>query len=105
MSLGRLCSNSLITSAATTSRNLTPAPWGSKIVCKRALFFDHGWAGYLTYLGFPHLHVNRPLTDHELHPNREFVVNGKQPNTQLLTVLKGCHEWIFRPGMASTVYK
>ena len=40
VSLGRLCSNSLIASATTTSRNLTPAPWGCKIACKRVLFFD-----------------------------------------------------------------
>ena len=53
VSLGRLCSNSLIASATTTSRNLTPAPRGCKIACKRVLFFDHGWAGYLTYLGSP----------------------------------------------------
>ena len=31
VSLGRLCSNSLIASATTTSRNLTPAPRGCKI--------------------------------------------------------------------------
>ena len=42
LSLGRLCSNSLIASATTTSRNLTPAPRGCKIACKRVLFFDHG---------------------------------------------------------------
>ena len=42
VSLGRLCSNSLIASATTTSRNLTPAPWGCKIAYKRVLFFDHG---------------------------------------------------------------
>ena len=42
VSLGRLCSNSLIASATTTSRNLTPVPWGCKIACKRVLFFDHG---------------------------------------------------------------
>ena len=35
----RLCSNSLITSATTTSRNISPTPWGCKIVCKRVLFF------------------------------------------------------------------
>ena len=40
VSLGRLCSNSLIASATTTSRNLTPAPRGCKIACKRVLFFD-----------------------------------------------------------------
>ena len=43
VSLGRLCSNSLIASATTTSRNLTPAPQGCKIkVFKRVSFFDHG---------------------------------------------------------------
>ena len=41
VSLGRLCSNSLIANATTTSRNLTPAPRGCKIACKRVLFFDH----------------------------------------------------------------
>ena len=41
VSLGRLCSNSLI------------AAQGCKIVCKRVLFFDHGYS-------VPHLHVNRP---------------------------------------------
>ena len=50
VSLGRLCSNSLIASATTTLRNLTPAPRGCKIACKGVLFFDHGY-----------LHVNRPL--------------------------------------------
>ena len=35
VSLERLCSNSLIASATTTSRKLTPAPWGCKIACKR----------------------------------------------------------------------
>ena len=42
VSLARLCSNSLIASAATTSRNLNPAPRGCKIAYKRVLFFDHG---------------------------------------------------------------
>ena len=36
--LGRSCSNSLIASVTTTSRNLTPAPRAGKIVCKRVLF-------------------------------------------------------------------
>ena len=53
VSLRRLCSNSLIASATTTSRNLSPAAQGCKIVCKRVLFFDHGYS-------VPHLHVNRP---------------------------------------------
>ena len=35
------------------SRKLTPGPRGDKIACKRELFFDHGWAGYLTYPGSP----------------------------------------------------
>ena len=39
VSLGHLCSNSLIVCATTTSRNLTPAPRCCKIACKRALFF------------------------------------------------------------------
>ena len=51
VSLGRLCSNSLIASVTTASRNLTPAPRGCKTACKCVLFFDHGQAGYLTYLG------------------------------------------------------
>ena len=51
MGLERLCSNSLIASATTTSRNLTPAPRGCKIARKRVLVFDHSEAGYLTYLG------------------------------------------------------
>ena len=42
VSLGRLCSNSLIASLTTTSRNLTPAPQGCKTACKCVLFFDHG---------------------------------------------------------------
>ena len=42
VSLGRLCSNSPIASATTTSRNLTLAPRGCKIACKSVLFFDHG---------------------------------------------------------------
>ena len=53
VSLGHLCSNSSTASLTTTSRNLTPAPQGYKIACKRVLFFDHGWAGYLTYVGSP----------------------------------------------------
>ena len=39
--LGCLCSNSLIARATTTSRNLTPAPWGCKMACKCVLFFNH----------------------------------------------------------------
>ena len=38
VSLGFLCSNSLISSATPTSRNLTSAPRGCKIVCKRFFF-------------------------------------------------------------------
>ena len=33
-----ICSNSLIASATTTSRNLTPAPRGCKIACKSVYF-------------------------------------------------------------------
>ena len=40
VSLGCFCSNSLIASATTTSKNLTPAPRGCKIACKRGLFFS-----------------------------------------------------------------
>ena len=53
VSLGRLWSNSLNASATTASKNLTSAPRGCKIVCKRVLFFDNGQAGYFTYLGSP----------------------------------------------------
>ena len=35
------------------SRKFTPGPRGDKIACKGELFFDHGWAGYLTYPGSP----------------------------------------------------
>ena len=42
LSLGRLCSNSLVASATTTSRNPTSAPRGRKIACKCVFFFDHG---------------------------------------------------------------
>ena len=51
--MGHLCANSLVARATTTSKNLTLAPWGCKIACKRVFFFDHGKAGYLTYLGSP----------------------------------------------------
>ena len=61
VSLGCLCSNSLTASATTTSRNLIPAPRGCKIVCKCILFFNHGWAGYLTYLGSPTSMKTGPL--------------------------------------------
>ena len=57
--LGRLCSNSLIASAATTSRNLTPAPRGCKIACKRVLFSTTARRVTSPTWG-PHLHVNRP---------------------------------------------
>ena len=53
VSFGRLCPNFLMASATTTLMNLTPAPRGRKTVCKHVLFFDHGWPGYLTYLGSP----------------------------------------------------
>ena len=36
---------------AVFSKKLTPGPRGDKIACKRELFFDHGWAGHLTYPG------------------------------------------------------
>ena len=38
---------------ATTSSNVTPGPRGCKFACKRGPVFDHGYAGYLTYLGSP----------------------------------------------------
>ena len=38
---------------ATMSGNVTPGPRGCKFICKRGPFFDHGYAGYLTYLGSP----------------------------------------------------
>ena len=59
VSLGRLCSNSLISSAATTSRNLTPAPRGCKIACKRVFIFRPRLGGLPHLPGIPHLHVNR----------------------------------------------
>ena len=52
-SLKRPCSKFLIASATATSRNLTSAPRGCKIVCKRVLFFEDGQAGYLIYQWFP----------------------------------------------------
>ena len=58
VSLGRLCSNSLISSAATTSRNLTPAPRGCKIACKRVFIFRPRLGGLPHLPGIPHLHVN-----------------------------------------------
>ena len=64
MSLGRLCWNSLIASATTTSRNLTPAPRGCKIACERVLFFRLQLGGLPQLPGVPHLHVNRPLKVH-----------------------------------------
>ena len=62
VSLGRLCSNSLISSATTTSRNLTSATRGCKIVCKRVFFF---WPrlGVLPHLpGVPHPPCQQVLT-------------------------------------------
>ena len=38
---------------ATTSSNFTLGPRGCKFACKRGPYFDHGYAGYLTYLGSP----------------------------------------------------
>ena len=61
VSLGRLCSNSLITSATTTSRNLTVAPRGCKIVCKPRFIFRPRLGGLSHLPGVPHLHVNKPL--------------------------------------------
>ena len=43
MSLGRLCSNSLISSATTTSRNLTSAPRGCKIYVDALPHLPGGW--------------------------------------------------------------
>ena len=69
VSLGRQCSNSLIASATTTSRNLTPAPRGCKIAFKRVLFLTTArWVTSPTWGS--HLHVNRPNEDHKL---REIV--------------------------------
>ena len=53
VSLGRLFSNSLISNAKTTSRNLTSAPLGCKIVCKRFFFSTTARRAYLTYLRSP----------------------------------------------------
>ena len=58
--LGTPGPNSLIASATTTSRNLTPASRGCKIACKRVLFFSR-LSRLPHLLGVPHLHVNRPL--------------------------------------------
>ena len=60
MSLGRLFSNSLISNAKTTSRNLTSAPRGCKIVCKR-FFFSTTARRVTSPTWGPHLHVNGPL--------------------------------------------
>ena len=60
VSLGRLCSNSLISSATTTSRNLTSAPRGWKIVCKR-FFFSTTARRVTSPTWGPRLHVNGPL--------------------------------------------
>ena len=38
---------------ATMSGDVTPGPRGCKFACRRGPFFDHGLAGYLTYLGSP----------------------------------------------------
>ena len=60
VSLGRLFSNSLISNAKTTSRNLTSAPRGCKIVCKR-FFFSTTARRVTSPTWGPHLHENRPL--------------------------------------------
>ena len=60
VSLGRLFSNSLISNAKTTSRNLTSAPRGCKIVCKR-FFFSTTARRVTSPTWGPHLHVNGPL--------------------------------------------
>ena len=59
VNLRRLCSNSLIASATTTSRNLTPAPRVVRLHVKA--FISRPRLGGLPHLpGDPHLHVNRP---------------------------------------------
>ena len=70
VSLGRLCSNSLIASATTTSRNLTPAPGVVRFLVNAFIFRPR--LGGLPHLpGVPHLHVNRPLLDsHLTHYNQ-----------------------------------
>ena len=60
MSLGRLFSNSLISNAKTTSRNLTSAPRGCKIVWKR-FFFSTTARRVTSPTWGPHLHENAPL--------------------------------------------
>ena len=62
MSLGRLCSNSLISSATTTSRNLTSATRGCKIVCKRVFFFRPRLGGLPHLPGVPHPPCKQALT-------------------------------------------
>ena len=37
----------------TMSSNITPGPRAHKFACKCEPFFNHGWEGYLTYLGSP----------------------------------------------------
>ena len=61
VSLGRLCLNSLIASATTTSRNPTLAPRGCKIACKHVLIFRPQLGRLPNLPGVPHLHVNSPL--------------------------------------------
>ena len=79
--MGHLCSNFLMASATTTLINLTPAPRGRKIVCKHVIFFDHGSAGYLTYLGVPHLHANRP----SITVTVAEIYNGNQAKHRMYT--------------------
>ena len=68
----------LSASATTASRNLTPAPRGCKIACKRVLFFDHGWAGYLTYLGPPPLCKQALTRSTLLHKKWKVVVRSSR---------------------------
>ena len=60
VSLDLLFSNSFISNAKTTSRNLTSAPQGCKIVCKR-VFFSTTARRVTSPTWGPHLHVNGPL--------------------------------------------
>ena len=55
VSLGRLCSNSLIASVTTTSRNLTLAPRGCKIACERVYFSTTARRVTSLIWGPPHL--------------------------------------------------
>ena len=63
VSLGRLCSNSLIASATTTSRNLTPAP-GVVRLHVNGFYFSTTARRVTSTTLVPHLYVNRPLKVH-----------------------------------------